>query len=137
MWRDHPIRSVGIHDWGTHPCPPGHLYDLLGAHDALDCSFEVTETDDLSPDDGVITVYHHDEFLESAEWVHNIRSGYEDFPLAAYEAPGVTMTNSTGIAGDLVAETVTGLVTSLAKGLHRYQDSVSIGCTMLRGSELR
>ncbi|WP_311173772.1 NAD(P)-dependent oxidoreductase [Halobellus ordinarius] len=32
------------------------------------------------------------------------------------------MTNSTGIAGDLVAETVTGLVISLSKGLHRYRD---------------
>nr|WP_305882993.1 D-2-hydroxyacid dehydrogenase [Halobellus rarus] len=32
------------------------------------------------------------------------------------------MTNSTGIAGDLVGETVTGLVLTLAKGLHRFRD---------------
>ncbi|WP_311173773.1 hypothetical protein [Halobellus ordinarius] len=59
MSREQPISSVGIHDWGTHPCPPEHLCDLLVALDALDCSFEVTGSnhyDDLSPYDGVITV---------------------------------------------------------------------------------
>lgn len=116
------INCVGINDWGTHPCPPAHLRELLDDREELACSFEVCETDNIGACDGIITLYHHDEFLDATEWVHNIRSGYEDFPLDAYREADVTMTNSTGIAGDLVAETVTGLVVTLAKGLHRYRD---------------
>jgi D-2-hydroxyacid dehydrogenase (NADP+) len=116
------IRRVGIHDWGTHPCPPEHLRELLEESGEIDCEFEVCEIDEVEAFDGVVTLFHHDEFLDGPEWVHNIRSGYEDFPLDAYRERGVTMTNSTGIAGDLVGETVTGLVLTLAKGLHRFRD---------------
>lgn len=116
------IDCIGITDWGTHPCPPEHLRELLDDREELTCSFEVCETDDIGAYDGIITLYHHDEFLDAAEWAHNVRSGYEDFPLDAYREAGVTMTNSTGIAGDLVAEIVTGLVVTLAKGLHRCRD---------------
>ncbi|WP_435185375.1 NAD(P)-dependent oxidoreductase [Halobellus sp. EA9] len=122
MARDTSIERIGIHDWGTHPCPPDHLRDLL-SESLPDCEFELCETDDLAAFDAVVTLYHHDEFLESGlRWVHNIRSGYEDFPLDAYEERGITVTNSTGVAGDLVGESVTGLVLSLAKGFHRYRD---------------
>lgn len=55
-------------------------------------------------------------------WVHTIRSGYDDFPLEAYEDEGITLTNSTGIAGDLVAESALGHMLAQAKGLHRYRD---------------
>ncbi|MGQ4556284.1 NAD(P)-dependent oxidoreductase [Halobellus sp. GM3] len=122
MPRERPIRRVGIHRWGTHPCPPDYLRDLLNERDDLDCRFELCEPGDLTGLDGVVTVFHHDEFVDSVSWVHNIRSGYEDFPLDDYRDAGVTMTNSTGVAGDLVAETVTGLVVTLAKGLHRLRD---------------
>lgn len=117
-----PIERVGIHEWGTHPCPPAYLRDLL-SEAVPHCEFELCETDDLSGLDAVVTLYHHDEFLDAnLLWVHDIRSGYEDFPLEAYEERSITMTNSTGVAGDLVGESVTGLVLSLAKGFHRYRD---------------
>lgn len=117
-----PIERVGIHEWGTHPCPPAYLRDLL-SEAVPHCEFELCETDDLSGLDAVVTLYHHDEFLDAnLRWVHDIRSGYEDFPLEAYEERSITMTNSTGVAGDLVGESVTGLVLSLAKGFHRYRD---------------
>jgi len=122
MTRERAIDRVGIHDWGTHPCPPEHLRTLLDEAAEIDCGFEVCETDEAADFDGVVTLFHHDEFLDGVEWVHNIRSGYEDFPLDAYRERGVTMTNSTGVAGDLVGETVTGLVLTLAKGLHRFRD---------------
>ena len=122
MSRNSPIRRVGIHDWGTHPCPPEHLRELLDEAEEIACEFEVCETDEAADFDGVVTVFHHDEFLDGVQWVHNIRSGYEDFPLDRYRERGVAMTNSAGIAGDLVGETVTGLVLTLAKGLHRFRD---------------
>jgi D-2-hydroxyacid dehydrogenase (NADP+) len=122
MTRERTIRRVGIHDWGTHPCPPEHLRELLEERAEVDCEVEVCETDEVGAFDGVVTLFHHDEFLDAVEWVHNIRSGYEDFPLDAYRERGVAMTNSTGVAGDLVGETVTGLVLTLAKGLHRFRD---------------
>ncbi|MFB6091815.1 MAG: NAD(P)-dependent oxidoreductase [Haloquadratum sp.] len=122
MSRAHSISRVGIHDWGTHPCPPEHLRDLLSDRDELDCEFAVCEAGEAPEFDAVVTLFHHDEFVGAVEWVHDIRSGYEDFPLDAYRDAGTTVTNSTGIAGDLVAETVTGLVFSLAKGLYRFRD---------------
>jgi len=122
MTRERPIRRVGIHEWGTHPVPPEHLRALLDDRDDLDCAFEVCSTDEAAEYDGVVTLFHHDEFLDGVEWVHNIRSGYEDFPLDDYRDGDVVMTNSTGVAGDLVAESVTGLVLTLAKGLHRFRD---------------
>ena len=113
------IRRVGIHDWGEHPCPPAHLRDLLGH---LDAEFEVRRAGSLHDCDAAITVYHHHEFLEEVEWVHTIRSGYDDFPLDAYRDAGITVTNSTGVAGDLVGETAVGFMLLFAKGLHRYRD---------------
>ncbi|QLG28784.1 D-2-hydroxyacid dehydrogenase [Halorarum halophilum] len=120
MSRESRIRRVAIHDWGDHPCPPAHLRDLLGH---LDAEFEVRWADSLDDCDGVITVYHHDEFLEAVEWVHTIRSGYDDFPLDAYRDAGITVTNSTGVAGDLVGESAVGFMLTFAKGLHRYRDN--------------
>ncbi|MFB6251472.1 MAG: NAD(P)-dependent oxidoreductase [Halobellus sp.] len=122
MPNDGPIERVGIHDWGTHPCPPVSLRDLL-AETVPECEFTVCEADDLTSLDAVVTLYHRDEFLDRGlQWVHNVRSGYEDFPLDAYDEDSIVLTNSTGVAGDLVGESVVGLVHSLAKGLHRYRD---------------
>lgn len=119
MSRDTVVDSIAIHDWGEHPCPPAVLRDHL---DGLDCEVEVVGTTDLPEYDAVVTLFHHDGFVDAVQWVHTIRSGYDDFPLAAYREAGVTVTNSTGVAGDLVAETVTGFLVMLAKGLHRYRD---------------
>ncbi len=113
------IDRIAILEWGDHPCPPEHLREQLSV---LDCEVVVRSVDDLVDCDGVITVYHHEEFLDGLDWVHTIRSGYEDFPLDAYKERDVTLTNSTGIAGDLVAESAIGLLLMQAKGLHRYRD---------------
>lgn len=113
------IERLAIVDWGDHPCPPTHLRDRLAD---LDCEVVVREATDVNDCDAAVTVYHHDAFLGAVDWVHTIRSGYDDFPLDEYEARGITLTNSTGIAGDLVAETALGLMLSQAKGLHRFRD---------------
>ncbi|WP_144900789.1 D-2-hydroxyacid dehydrogenase [Halobellus captivus] len=122
MAQNRPIGRVGIHEWGTHPVPPEYLREQLDGWDGLDCEFELCTVGEAAEYDGIVTLFHHDEFLDGVEWVHNVRSGYEDFPLDAYRDADVVMTNSTGVAGDLVAETVTGFVLTLAKGLHRFRD---------------
>jgi D-2-hydroxyacid dehydrogenase (NADP+) len=115
-----PFERLAIVEWGDHPCPPEHLRDLLVD---LDCDVVVRDVADLEDCDAAVTVYHHEQFLESVDWVHTIRSGYEDFPLDAYEERGITLTNSTGVAGDLVAESAIGMLLAQAKGLHRYRDN--------------
>lgn len=119
MDRETSIERIAVLEWGDHPCPPTELRNQLSD---LDCEVVVRDTGDLADCDGVVTVYHHEEFLDAVDWVHTIRSGYDDFPLDAYEDGGVAVTNSTGVAGDLVAETALGLLLVLAKGLHRYRD---------------
>lgn len=113
------IQRLAIVEWGNHPCPSGHLRDQLSD---LECDVAVRDVSALEDCDAAVTVYHHEEFLDTVDWVHTIRSGYDDFPLDAYEDEGITVTNSTGIAGDLVAESALGLLLTLAKGLHRYRD---------------
>ncbi|EMA37279.1 D-2-hydroxyacid dehydrogenase [Halococcus hamelinensis] len=120
MTNTDPIRRLGVYDWGTHPCPASALSDELAGSDL---EVDVCDLDTVDEFDGVVTVYHHDEFLNAVDWVHTIRSGYDDFPLDAYEERGVIVTNSTGIAGDLVAESAIGLLCMLAKGFHRFRDA--------------
>ncbi|GGN10065.1 D-2-hydroxyacid dehydrogenase [Halarchaeum nitratireducens] len=115
------LDRIAIHDWGTHPCYPSDLRDRLAAADD-DRAYVVRDAADLDDCDAVVTLYHHDAFPDAVEWVHCVRSGYDDFPLDAYEDAGVLVTNSTGVAGDLVGESAIALVLSLAKGLHLYRD---------------
>jgi D-2-hydroxyacid dehydrogenase (NADP+) len=122
MPKDGSIERVGISEWGTHPCPPEYLCDLL-SETVSGCEFTLLEGDDVADVEAVVTLYHHDAYLDGdLRWVHDIRSGYEDFPVSAYEDEEIILTNSTGVAGDLVGESVVGLVLSLAKGFHRYRD---------------
>ncbi|MEF8974210.1 MAG: D-2-hydroxyacid dehydrogenase, partial [Haloarcula sp.] len=68
-----------------------------------------------------VTFSPRDAFLDAA-WVHSIRAGYDEFDVAAYEAAGTALTNSTGIHGDTVPETVVGYLTAFARRLHVYRD---------------
>jgi len=115
------VNRVAVHDWGAHPCYPRALADELAARDdARD--YVVRDADALTDCDAVVTLDHHDEYLDDVSWVHSVRAGYDDYPLDAYDDAGVAFTNSTGVAGDLVGETALGLLLTLAKGLHRYRD---------------
>ncbi|GGM60858.1 D-2-hydroxyacid dehydrogenase (NADP+) [Halarchaeum rubridurum] len=120
------LDRVAIHDWGSHPCYPSDLRDLLAAADDAR-EYVVREADALDDCDAVVTLYHHDAFPDAVEWVHCVRSGYDDFPLDAYEDAGVLLTNSTGVAGDLVGESAIALLLSLAKGFHLYRDQQAAG----------
>lgn len=71
--------------------------------------------------DAVVTFGPGKNVLD-AGWVHCIRAGYDEFNLDAYEREGVILTNSNGIHGTSVGETVTGFLLAFARRLHRYRD---------------
>ncbi len=111
--------TIGIHDSVEAVFPPEALSEALADVDA-DVRVVSGETVDC---DVLVTLVFHDRFLESGlEWIHSIQAGFDRFPLEALEAEGIALTNSTGIHGDTVGETVAGYMLSFARGLHRYRD---------------
>jgi D-2-hydroxyacid dehydrogenase (NADP+) len=81
-----------------------------------------TDDPDLGPGDAVASFGPRPGFRDAA-WIHCIRAGYDEFPVAEYDAEGVALTNSTGIHGTTVGETVLGGMLALARRLHVYRDA--------------
>ncbi|AFK19716.1 D-2-hydroxyacid dehydrogenase [Haloferax mediterranei ATCC 33500] len=80
------------------------------------------EDEQFGPGDAVASFGHRDAFLD-ADWVHCIRAGYDEFPVGVYEEAGTYLTNSTGIHGTTVGETVAGYMLTFARRLHAYRDA--------------
>ncbi|KOX91658.1 2-hydroxyacid dehydrogenase [Haloarcula rubripromontorii] len=112
------IDRIAIHESVAKACPLEAMVAALRG----DVPVEAVG-DDASFDAGdcVVTFSPRDAFLDAA-WVHGIRAGYDEFDVAAYEAAGTALTNSTGIHGDTVPETVVGYLTAFARRLHVYRD---------------
>lgn len=110
---------IAVHESVAKACP---LESMVAALQGFGVPVE-TVGDDASVDAGdcVVTFSPRDAFLNAA-WVHSIRAGYDEFDVDAYEATGTVLTNSTGIHGDTVPETVVGYMTAFARRLHRYRD---------------
>ena len=110
------IDRFGVHDSVSTLFPPAVLAEELS-----DLPFEVTVTDDaaLASCDGVVTLDHREAFHD-LEWVHSIQAGVDRFPFDSFEAEGVVLTNSAGIHGRSVGETVTGFMLAFARRLHRH-----------------
>lgn len=112
---------VAIHSSVGRIFPPERLQSLLSA-------FDVDVTDDVDGYDGVVSFGHEPEFLEAGlEWIHVVRAGYDEFPLDALRERGIRLTNSNGIHGDSVGETVLGFMLQFARGLHRYRSNQTEG----------
>jgi D-2-hydroxyacid dehydrogenase (NADP+) len=112
------IDRIAVHESVAKACPLESMVEaLLG-----DVPVEAVG-DDAAFDAGdcVVTFSPRDAFLDAA-WVHGVRAGYDEFDVAAYEAAGTALTNSTGIHGDTVPETVVGYLTAFARRLHVYRD---------------
>lgn len=77
---------------------------------------------DLGAGDAVASFGPRPGFRD-ADWVHCIRAGYDEFPVEEYDRTGVALTNSTGIHGTTVGETVLGGMLTLARRLHVYRDA--------------
>ena len=108
------IDRLGIHDSVSTLFPPAVLADEFA-----DLPFDVTVTDDDGIDscDAVVTLDHHDSFHDLA-WVHSIQAGVDRFPFDSFESRGVLLTNSAGIHGRTVGETVAGYMLAFARRLH-------------------
>ncbi len=114
------LSVIGIHDSVGAVFPPEALHDAL---DDVSPDVRIVTTDELAGCEALVTLEYDGAFLESdVEWIHSIQAGVDRFPFEDLEAAGVTLTNSTGIHGDTVGETVAGYMLSFARGLHRYRD---------------
>ncbi|WP_458186877.1 D-2-hydroxyacid dehydrogenase [Haladaptatus sp. NG-WS-4] len=112
------ISHLGIHKSVGAVFPPEQLRDALSS---LDVPVVVVSDDpeDLGECDAVVTFGYSEEFLDSdLRWIHSIQAGYDRFPLDALESEGIVLTNSTGIHGTSVGETVLGMMLSYARRLH-------------------
>lgn len=109
-----------VHDSVGVAFPPQLLLDELAG---LDLPVELVGDDAaFGSGDAVVTFSPRSGFLD-AEWVHCIRAGYDEFDVDAYESAGVALTNSTGIHGTTVGETVVGYLLAFARRLHVFRDA--------------
>lgn len=122
-------RRIGIHESVGELFPTEQL-ETAFAEFEMESENEVTtdvvesDVDELSDVDVCVTLVHDPAFLESGlEWVHSVQAGVDRFPLEAFRQQGIALTNSEGIHGDVVGETVLGYLLTFARGLHRYRDS--------------
>ncbi|GAA0295427.1 D-2-hydroxyacid dehydrogenase [Halarchaeum salinum] len=112
------IDRLGVHESVGAIFPPETLAEQLRSLDP-----DVTVVgDDVSAVDAVATFGHVEAFLD-LEWVHCVRAGYDDFPVADYRDAGTALTNSSGIHGASVGETALGVMLSLARRLHTARDA--------------
>jgi D-2-hydroxyacid dehydrogenase (NADP+) len=58
--------------------------------------------------------------LLEVEWIHSTQAGIDRFPLETLTDEGVALTNSTGIHGQSVGETVAGYLLAFARRLHDH-----------------
>jgi D-2-hydroxyacid dehydrogenase (NADP+) len=113
------LQRIVVHDSLERICAPSSFADAL--RDRLPVPVAGGDVT-LGPTDAVVT-FGDDPAIHESGWVHGVRAGYDAFDLAAYEAAGTRLTNSSGIHGDTVPETVIGYLFSLARRLHYYRDN--------------
>jgi D-2-hydroxyacid dehydrogenase (NADP+) len=113
------VERLCVHESVETVIPPERMCDALA-----DADEEVPVVgDDAAEGDAVVTFEHREWFLEDGPaWVHSIQAGVDRFPLDAFEAAGVALTNSTGIHDTSIGETVAGYMLTFARRLHRHRD---------------
>ena len=115
------LDRIGIHESVGAVFPPAVLRDELAD---LDPEVVVASAADLGECDAVVTFAHDEAFLAAdLGWIHSVQSGVDRFPFDELRAADVRLTNSTGIHGDAVGETVAGFMLQFARGLHRYRSN--------------
>ena len=112
------IDRLGVHDSVEAVFPPAVLVDWLEERD-LPVDVTLASDDDVPNCDAVVTFEHRAAFAD-LDWVHTIQAGYDRFPLGTFEERNVLLTNSTGIHGRTVGETVAGFLLAFSRRLHRH-----------------
>ena len=108
------VSHVGVHRSVEAVFPPERLREELS-----ELPGTVSVVDEASECDALVTFGYDESFLDAGlDWIHSIQAGVDRFPMAALEARNVALTNSTGINGDAVGESVVGYMLSFARRLH-------------------
>ena len=114
------LSRVAVHESCGKVFPPSALVDALAD---LDVRVEAVDAGATYDDgDAVVAFGPRPGFLD-AGWVHCIRAGYDEFDRDAYADAGVILTNSTGIHGTAIGETVAGYMLQFARRLHVFRDA--------------
>ncbi|WP_144904783.1 D-2-hydroxyacid dehydrogenase [Halobellus captivus] len=112
------LESLGIDESVSVLFPPERLRDALQPSpvqiDIVDGS-----ADSVASYDGIVTFAHRAQYFD-LDWVHSIVAGVDRFPTDRFRAEGVALTNSTGVHGDAIGETVAGYVLAFARRLHTH-----------------
>jgi D-2-hydroxyacid dehydrogenase (NADP+) len=108
------VDQLGIDESVSILFPPNAL------NDALDLPIPTKIVDGAAAASvdcqAVVTFSYHDAFDDVA-WVHSIQSGVDQFPHDRLRDAGVALTNSTGIHGDAIGETVAAYLLAFARRL--------------------
>lgn len=111
--------QIGVHNSIAFSFDPDQIAGFLESN-GHQCTV-IEQGGSVSGYDCVVT-FGHDDALFGAPWVHCIRAGVDEFPLERYAQTNTKLTNSPGIHATTVGETVTGMMLSFARRLHRYRD---------------
>ncbi|MFB6236628.1 MAG: D-2-hydroxyacid dehydrogenase [Halopenitus sp.] len=121
------VDTLGIHTSVEQVFPPATLAEYL-TDEAADRGFNILVVDAgdrqmLADCDALVTFDYEEAFLEAdLDWIHSVQAGVDRFPFDALDAHDIALTNSTGIHGDSVGDTVAGYMLSFARRLHRFRD---------------
>jgi len=115
--------KLGIHDSVEAVFPPEELESHLAEQEGVEPVLIGDDPIELGACEGVVTFEYREYFLDAVAWVHSVQAGVDKFPESEFEAEGVALTNSTGIHGTSVGETVVGFMTALARNLHAYRSA--------------
>ncbi|WP_418282013.1 D-2-hydroxyacid dehydrogenase [Halorubrum sp. DTA98] len=119
--------TLGVHESVEAVFPPDAFVDAI-AGDATETgtTVRVVPDDDaaaLQGVDAIVTFAYDEAFLDAGiDWIHSIQTGVDRFPFDDLESAGVALTNSTGIHGDAIGDTIAGYMLSFARRLHVYRD---------------
>ena len=119
--------TLGVHESVDVVFPPRAFLDAID-DDATATSTELRlvgdgDSEALAAVDALVTFAYDEAFLDAGlDWIHSIQTGVDKFPFDELKAAGVALTNSTGIHGDAIGDTVAGYMLSFARRLHVYRD---------------
>lgn len=109
------VTRLGVHDSVGEVFPPAKLVGALEGHAPE--VVRVSRVDAVSACDAIVTMAYDEAFLD-LQWIHSIQAGVDRFPFDVLQQHNVVLTNSTGIHGDSVGETVAGYMLMFARWLH-------------------
>ncbi|MDF9746183.1 D-2-hydroxyacid dehydrogenase [Natrinema salsiterrestre] len=108
------LERLGVHRSVDAIFPPA---ELVGYLSDLPVDVSVVDEAGIADCDAIVTRNYFESVLD-VEWIHSTQAGIDRFPLEALAEEGVALTNSTGIHGRTVGETVAGYLLAFARRLH-------------------